>query len=146
MASEIERIACATDFNGIKLLDGSLNGEHDGSGLNSTGAIKVHFGRGNDASEDYCYVDIGDATLAGLGLRDDLTNGGGSTDGVRITWEGTLADSGMQISPVNIPPLLPWRDLPQANNGNAYYVDTMQNLFHQGIWNGASGAPWPGNI
>ena len=36
MAEEIDRIANATDFNGIKLLDGSLNGAHDGSGLNAT--------------------------------------------------------------------------------------------------------------
>ena len=33
MASEIERIARATDFNGIHLLDGSLSGPHDGSQL-----------------------------------------------------------------------------------------------------------------
>ena len=29
MASEIDRIANATDFNGLKLLDGSLNGKHE---------------------------------------------------------------------------------------------------------------------
>ena len=46
---EIERIARATDFNGIKLLDGSLQGEHDGSGLNATGRLKVHFGSANDS-------------------------------------------------------------------------------------------------
>ena len=44
MAKEIDRIANATDFNGTKLLDGSLKGEHDGSGLTSTGKMKVHFG------------------------------------------------------------------------------------------------------
>ncbi|WP_300733922.1 flagellin, partial [uncultured Desulfovibrio sp.] len=32
MASEIDRIAKATDFNGVKLLDGSLSGPHDGTG------------------------------------------------------------------------------------------------------------------
>lgn len=69
MALEIERIANATDFNGIKLLDGSLHGEHDGSKLTSTGAMKVHFGTGNDSAEDYYYVDGGDATLEGLGLK-----------------------------------------------------------------------------
>ena len=31
MASEIDRIANATDFNGIHLLNGNLIGEHDGS-------------------------------------------------------------------------------------------------------------------
>ncbi len=73
MASEIERIARATDFNGIKLLDGSLQGEHDGSGLNATGKLKVHFGSANDSAEDYYYVEIGDCTLAGLGLREPQT-------------------------------------------------------------------------
>ncbi len=72
MASEIERIARATDFNGIKLLDGSLQGEHDGSGLNATGKLKVHFGSANDSAEDYYYVEIGDCTLAGLGLREPV--------------------------------------------------------------------------
>ena len=73
MASEIERIARATDFNGIKLLDGSLQGDHDGSGLNATGKLKVHFGSANDSAEDYYYVEIGDCTLAGLGLREPHT-------------------------------------------------------------------------
>lgn len=76
MASEIDRIAKATEFNGVKLLDGSLSGRHDGSGagskdgLSSTGALKVHFGTANDSAEDYYYVEIGNCTLAGLGLRE----------------------------------------------------------------------------
>lgn len=88
MASEIDRIAKATDFNGVKLLDGSLSGRHDGSGagsadgLSSTGALKVHFGTANDSAEDYYYVEIGDATLAGLGLRDGVAGGAGATGGI----------------------------------------------------------------
>lgn len=68
MGAEIDRIARATEFNGIHLLDGSLSGEHDGSGLSSTGKMKIHFGAGNDSAEDYYYMEIGDCTLAGLGL------------------------------------------------------------------------------
>ena len=68
MALEIERISKSTDFNGIKLLDGSLAGTHDGSGLNSTGAAKIHFGTGNDSAEDYYYVNIANAGLEGLTL------------------------------------------------------------------------------
>lgn len=87
MAQEIDRIANATDFNGIKLLDGSMNGEHDGSGLTSTGKLKVHFGTGNDSAEDYYYVGIGNCTLAGLGLRDNavttaVADAGGTGGGV----------------------------------------------------------------
>ena len=87
MASEIDRIAKATDFNGVKLLDGSLSGRHDGSGrgsadgLSSTGALKVHFGTANDSAEDYYYVEIGDCTLAGLGLREGGAGGGGGGGG-----------------------------------------------------------------
>ena len=68
MVAEIDRIARATDFNGIKLLDGSMSGTHDGSGLTSTGAMKIHFGPSNDSAEDYYYVEIGDCTMRGLGL------------------------------------------------------------------------------
>ena len=42
MASEITRIANATDFNGIKLLDGTLSSSsHDGSGMTATGKKAV---------------------------------------------------------------------------------------------------------
>ena len=64
MAAEIDRIANATDFNGVKLLDGTLSYGHAGSGM------KVHFGAGNSAAEDYYFVNMGDmrATEA-TGLR-----------------------------------------------------------------------------
>ncbi|MBQ7584776.1 MAG: hypothetical protein IJU40_00815, partial [Desulfovibrionaceae bacterium] len=68
MGSEINRISAATDFNGIHLLDGSLRGSHDGSDLVSTGAMKIHFGTGNDSAEDYYYVNIPECSLVGLGL------------------------------------------------------------------------------
>ncbi|MBQ7608389.1 MAG: hypothetical protein IJU76_10535 [Desulfovibrionaceae bacterium] len=31
--------------------------------------VKIHFGPGNDSSEDYYYIDKSNATLAGLGLK-----------------------------------------------------------------------------
>lgn len=68
MASEITRIANATDFNGVKLLDGTLSGRHDGSGLVSRGQMKIHFGTGNDSAEDYYYITIGSCTAAALGV------------------------------------------------------------------------------
>ncbi len=68
MASEITRIASATDFNGIYLLNGNLSGTHDGSGLNASGDLKIHFGPGNDCSEDYYYVRIGSSTASALGI------------------------------------------------------------------------------
>ncbi len=66
MASEITRIAMATDFNGVKLLDGSLSGVHNGTGVQSTGALKIHFGTGNDSSEDYYFINIGSSTASSL--------------------------------------------------------------------------------
>ncbi|ATD81042.1 MULTISPECIES: flagellin N-terminal helical domain-containing protein [Desulfovibrio] len=69
MASEITRIANATDFNGIHLLNGSLSSDtHNGSGMTSTGKLKVHFGTGNDSAEDYYYIKIGNSTASALGV------------------------------------------------------------------------------
>ena len=75
MASEITRIANATDFNGIHLLNGNLsssvhNGTGQGStdGLTSTGKLKVHFGSANDSAEDYYYIQIGNSTASALGV------------------------------------------------------------------------------
>ncbi|MCL2029710.1 MAG: flagellin, partial [Deltaproteobacteria bacterium] len=64
MAAEIDRIANATSFNGVKLLDGSLGNQNGGRGL------KIHFGAGNDPAADYYFVNIGDVrATAGTGLR-----------------------------------------------------------------------------
>ncbi|HDQ39797.1 MAG TPA: flagellin [Desulfonatronum sp.] len=81
MASEITRIANATKFNGIYLLNGNLssgernpafwgsqNPGHDGSGLNSIGPLKIHFGPSNNSAEDYYYIAIGTATASALGV------------------------------------------------------------------------------
>ena len=83
MASEITRIANATDFNGIYLLNGNLSSStHNGSGLNSTGKLKVHFGSGNLSAEDYYYVQIGTSTASafglGIGAASSSTNAGRS--------------------------------------------------------------------
>ena len=80
MASEITRIANSTDFNGIHLLNGNLSGvstAHNGSKLEATGPLKVHFGTGNDSSEDYYYVSINNSTASalGVGLSTASTNG-----------------------------------------------------------------------
>jgi len=66
MASEITRIANATDFNGVKLLNGSLSG----TGLDGTSGnqMKIHFGTGNASAEDYYYVKIDEATASALGV------------------------------------------------------------------------------
>jgi flagellin len=77
MASEITRIANATDFNGVYLLNGALSGTHNGRDLKSTGELKVHFGSGNDCAEDYYYIDIGIATASALGLGNQAAEGPG---------------------------------------------------------------------
>jgi flagellin len=85
MASEITRIANATDFNGIYLLNGKLSSSetnvanwgdgHVGSGLDSTGPLKIHFGTGNDSAEDYYYIAIGTATASALGVGNAADTG-----------------------------------------------------------------------
>ena len=88
MASEITRIAKATQFNGIHLLNGNLSAGpgdvalyHSGSPLVSTGPLKVHFGQGNDCAEDYYYVAIGNATASALGVG----LGAASVDGASVS-------------------------------------------------------------
>ncbi|WP_243544048.1 flagellin [Pseudodesulfovibrio tunisiensis] len=83
MASEISRIANATDFNGIYLLNGNLSGQaaaHNGRGIYSTGPLKVHFGTSNDSSEDYYYIAVQGATASslGLGMAAAIKTGGSS--------------------------------------------------------------------
>ncbi len=86
MAREITRIGRATDFNGIRLLDGSLEGIHDGERMGprtgprgSTdnllfgGMLKIHFGTGNDSAEDYYYIRIFDTTNMYLNLGDEFS-------------------------------------------------------------------------
>mgnify|MGYP002901559530 FL=1 len=69
MASEITRIANATDFNGIHLLNGNLSSSsHDGEGMTATGKMKIHFGTANDSAEDYYYIQIGTSTASALGV------------------------------------------------------------------------------
>jgi len=71
MAAEIDRIANATNFNGIKLLDGSISQAHNGKGL------KIHFGLGNNEAEDYYFVKIGDiraTSQSGLRVGGDAKN------------------------------------------------------------------------
>jgi flagellin len=75
MASEITRIASATDFNGIYLLNGNLSSDtHSGAGLDSTGKLKVHFGTANASAEDYYYVKINTATASALGVGISANN------------------------------------------------------------------------
>ena len=88
MASEITRIANATDYNGIHLLDGNLSsdthtgpGEGTPDGLSSTGKLKVHFGTANDSAEDYYYIKIGTSTASALGVGDQAVG----TDGLTVS-------------------------------------------------------------
>ena len=82
MASEITRIANATDFNGIHLQDGNLSSDtHVGSGMTSTGKMKIHFGSANDSAEDYYYIQIGSSTASSLGVGNEASG----TDGMTIS-------------------------------------------------------------
>jgi flagellin len=78
MANEIDRIANATNFNGIKLLDGQLS---------ANGGIRIHFGPNNNAAEDYYYINTADVrarSSTGLNLGGASTNdiwGMGAGDG-----------------------------------------------------------------
>ncbi|MDR3362832.1 MAG: flagellin [Desulfovibrio sp.] len=91
MASEITRIANATDFNGMKLLDGTLSGAHDGSGLTAKGKMKIHFGTGNDSAEDYYYITIGSVTASSLGLGNQSVDDAGFSISTQQSAQRALA-------------------------------------------------------
>jgi flagellin-like hook-associated protein FlgL len=90
MASEIQRIAVATDFNGNKLLDNSLanatgawgwsnpalSAAHNGTSLDSTGPAKIHFGTGNSSAEDYYYVGVSNSQIGAILEPNGVTENG----------------------------------------------------------------------
>ncbi len=88
MAAEIDRIANATNFNGVRLLDGSLSTLHSGSGM------KIHFGTGNSSAEDYYYIKMNDmraTTSTGLQV------GGGATAEILAATQD-FASGGVSVS------------------------------------------------
>jgi flagellin len=72
MAAEIDRIASSTVFNGVRLLDGSMNSMDGGKGM------KIHFGTGNERDVDYYYINAPDVrATAATGL---MIGGDGKND------------------------------------------------------------------
>ncbi len=94
MRSEITRIANATKFNGVNLLNGNLSG-----------GLKIHFGPTNSAAQDYYYINIGDSRAAALGINAlDISSQAGAqtaltTIDAAITSKDTIrADIGAYIN------------------------------------------------
>ncbi len=86
MASEITRIANSAEFNGVKLLDGSLSGDYAGTYAGDpknrpAEDLVVHFGTGNDSSTDYYKIKIGSISADSLGLG----SAAGDADGATIS-------------------------------------------------------------
>jgi len=95
MASEITRIANATDFNGIHLLNGTLSSDtHDGTGMSASGKLKIHFGSGNDSAEDYYYITIGSSTASSLGVGNQAVDASGNMrDGSTVSTQDAAQKS-----------------------------------------------------
>ncbi|WP_320172830.1 flagellin [Maridesulfovibrio sp.] len=82
MASEITRIASATDFNGIYLLNGNVSGDN---------AVTIHFGTGNDSAEDKYDVEIGTCTASALGIGNQSAEGAGFAVSTQEAAQASLA-------------------------------------------------------
>lgn len=78
MRAEIERIAQATDFNGIKMLN------------LTSGTVKIHFGTGNDSAEDYYYVNAQNMTASGLGIANLTIASQGSAQAALTTVDSAI--------------------------------------------------------
>ena len=99
MASEITRIANATDFNGIHLLNGNLSSDtHSGTGMVASGKMKIHFGTANDSAEDYYYVQIGNCTASSLGLGDGASSDGATSRAAFIANNNLTSAGTMQFN------------------------------------------------
>ena len=135
MANEITRIANSTDFNGVYLLNGNLSSSvHDGSGLTSTGKLKVHFGTSNDSSEDYYFIQISNCTAEALGLKDG-TNGGVSRETmIQANIDSqSLIDAGYDLTLQNV--LDNWSGIPSywttdfdANQSSDTYLSPVGSV------------------
>jgi len=76
MKSEITRIANVANYNGKKLIDGSLSAASPNATTGANNAslsmdgrgLKFHIGANNTVGEDYYYVNIGDARASALGI------------------------------------------------------------------------------
>jgi flagellin len=127
MASEIDRIATSTDFNGIKLLNGNVSvagstgqwtanntwSASQGLWSNSSGwqevqgtanangdiigGIKIHFGTGNKRAEDYYFVRIADARTESL-FRSASTTARDATPQVAVSTQHAAQMALEQIS------------------------------------------------
>jgi len=97
MAAEIDRIANATEFNGVTLLDGSLETLNDGDGL------KVHFGTGNSSSEDYYFINIDDVRAT-------------ENTGLQVGWNNSYTDVWVNQTDVAAKTIPEQRAQPLARN------------------------------
>ncbi|MBI9080548.1 MAG: flagellin [Pseudodesulfovibrio sp.] len=132
MSSEINRIAMATDFNGIYLLNGNLSGTsatHNGRGVSSTGPLKIHFGTGNDSSEDYYYVAIAGSTSSSFGLGHSAAAKGGATAELQNAGKAISTQALAQTAMAAINDAIISKDKIRANLG------AMQNRLENTITN-----------
>ena len=142
MASEITRIANATDFNGIHLLNGNLSsGTHDGVGMTSSGKMKIHFGTANDSAEDYYYIQIGSVTASSLGLGD---SGGLSSSAAKADYISSKGLTYMGTDQLNFLTVY-WNNMAHFSNYDPVqtvelYEDASSNLYVFAT-NGSSGFP-----
>ena len=97
LVSELDRISNVTDFNGMKLIDGTYS--------SGSGGIKFHIGISNVSEEDYYFTTIGDLSASGLGISGlSITDTGlaqgalTSIDNALNAKETSLADLGGSIN------------------------------------------------
>ena len=123
LKDEINRIADSADFNGIKLLDGSLSGgsEYDNVVMSNTLAVKGEYtlGQANASSSftDLSADDIGKSFSYNVTWVDG--NGKEQTTSVTLTYHGD--NNGMDNSAVT-------KNYFTDNTGNKYYLTTGGTL------------------
>lgn len=131
MAAEIDRIATSTEFNGVKLLDGTAStstSTDNAEGLPNTSAlwsnseaggwsevnqgIKIHFGTGNTRASDYYYVSISDMRTHKL-FGGTAAQAGSAINAVAISTQHSA-----QLALTKIDSAISTKDTARANLGS----------------------------
>ena len=131
LQEEIDRIADSSNFNGIKLLDGSLAGksEVDNLAMDASTAVKGIY---TTAATDKTSTNLNDLTTADIGKTIDYTvtwkdsNGNEQTTTVKLTYQGdgTGIDNATATS-----------NFFTDANGNKYYLQADNSLAQTQVQN-----------
>jgi len=135
MASEIQRISDATNFNNINLLDGSLNGSR-GSLFGE--ALIIHFGTGNSSSDDYYRCNINSTKIESLFDYFNYKSSYGAGSSLSLAIPDTMGDDPLHFS-INDLNVAYKSDIPVVSGYGMDSEDTLQVINRDAVTSNTRG-------